>query len=71
MQKYIPNGIDFKQEGNVFSYAIDSDCIVETCKELYFTHKLQLQTLTAVDKRNDGDGFEILYVFGSLGKMCS
>lgn len=68
IKKYIHRGVDYKREGNVFSYSVALEYIAELCEELYFTHNLQLQTITAVDDRNHGGGFRILYVFGIPGE---
>lgn len=64
IKTYIPNGLEFKKEGNVFSFCIEPDSIVQLCNKLYFSHNLQLKTITAIDERKDKGYFKILYVFG-------
>ncbi len=66
IKTYIPDGLETKIEGNIISYCVDVCNIVQICNKLYFTHNLQLKTITAVDERNDGGWFRILYVFGVL-----
>lgn len=61
---YLPDGLEGKREGNTISYHVDVNNIVQVCNNLYFSHKLHLKTITAVDERNDGGWFRILYVFG-------
>jgi len=64
LKTYIPDGLEISREGNIISYCVDVNNIVQTCNKLYFSHKLQLKTITAVDERNDGGWFRVLYVFG-------
>jgi Ni,Fe-hydrogenase III large subunit/Ni,Fe-hydrogenase III component G len=64
IKTYIPDGLEAKIEGNIISYCVDVRNIVQICNKLYFPHKLQLKTITAVDETNDGGWFRILYVFG-------
>jgi Ni,Fe-hydrogenase III large subunit/Ni,Fe-hydrogenase III component G len=68
IKKYIPDGLSVRQEGNVFSFAIESDTLNHICKEFYFTHKLPLKIITALDERIESGGFRILYVFGIPGE---
>lgn len=46
------------------SYAVPADEIGELCHELYFTHKLELISITADDRRASDGGFRIWYLFG-------
>ncbi len=62
--QYIPKKFQAKQEGNVLTYAVPKEEIVEVCSKLYFDHKLQLKTITATDERKEGGVFKIFYVFG-------
>jgi len=64
IKKYISNGFNVRQDGNIFSFAVETDTLISVCKELYFTHKLPLKIITALDERNESGGFRILYVFG-------
>lgn len=64
LKTYIPDGLEVKKEGNTISYCVEASNIVQICNKLYFSHKLQLKTITAIDERNDGGWFRILYVFG-------
>lgn len=64
IKKYVSNKYKVNIDSNVFSYCVAEDDIVHVCNDLYFTHKLQLKTITAVDDRNSDGQFRILYVFG-------
>jgi Ni,Fe-hydrogenase III large subunit/Ni,Fe-hydrogenase III component G len=68
LSTYIPDGVPVKREGNIFSFSVSPDALAEVCREFYFTHALQLQTITAVDDRSRDGGFRILYVFGVPGE---
>lgn len=53
------------QKNNITAYSVPLEKIVAVCKEFYFDKKMQLQTITAVDARKEGEGFKIYYIFGT------
>jgi Ni,Fe-hydrogenase III large subunit/Ni,Fe-hydrogenase III component G len=65
---YITHHLGIQREGNVVTAHVPVAHIVAVCNDLYFTHKLQLKTLTATDERAQGEGFKIYYVFGVPGE---
>jgi Ni,Fe-hydrogenase III large subunit/Ni,Fe-hydrogenase III component G len=68
LDKYIPGNFKIRKEGNVAVYDVPVDEMPEIANQLYFTHTLQLKTITATDERSGGRGFKIYYVFGVPGE---
>jgi Ni,Fe-hydrogenase III large subunit/Ni,Fe-hydrogenase III component G len=64
MKRYIPDGSEIRKEGNMTAWPVAVGDIGKICRNLYFSHHLPLQTITAADDRNEAGGFRIFYVFG-------
>lgn len=64
IEKYISKKYQPKIDGNVLTYEVSADDITGVCRDLYFTQKLPLKTITAADERKENGQFRILYVFG-------
>lgn len=60
---YLQN-IETKKYGNIISYELPANKIVEECNRLYHEHGLQLKTIAAKDERNENGSFRIMYIFG-------
>jgi Ni,Fe-hydrogenase III large subunit/Ni,Fe-hydrogenase III component G len=52
--------------GNIVAFEVTRDNIIAVCKDLYYTQKFQLKTMTAIDCGEDC--FKILFVFGLPGE---
>ncbi|HVY55666.1 MAG TPA: hypothetical protein VHC46_07920, partial [Thermodesulfobacteriota bacterium] len=66
IDKYIPGRFRIRKEGSsVAVYNVPVDELPEIVNQLYFTHSLQLKTITATDERGEDRGFNIYYVFGA------
>jgi len=66
IDKYIPGRFRIRKEGgSIAVYNVPVDELPEIANQLYFTHSLQLKTITATDERGEGRGFNIYYVFGA------
>lgn len=66
IQKFLPQNTKPEIFGNVATFEVPSNEIMDICKDLYFEQKLSLKTVTAVDE-SDGN-FKIMYVFGIPGE---
>ena len=62
--RYLPGTYPVRQDENAFLFDVPSEEIVDMCKRLYVEHELPLKSITAVDLRKEGKGFQILYIFG-------
>ncbi|HET7290542.1 MAG TPA: NADH-quinone oxidoreductase subunit C [Thermodesulfobacteriota bacterium] len=64
LDKYVPGRFRIRKEGNVAVYNVLFDELPGVADQLYFTHSLQLKTITAMDERSESGGFRIYYLFG-------
>jgi Ni,Fe-hydrogenase III large subunit/Ni,Fe-hydrogenase III component G len=60
----VPDAYSVRQDGNAFLFDVPSGEIVDCCKRLYGEYLLPLKSITATDRRKEGKGFQIYYVFG-------
>jgi len=62
LSKYISDKYEIKTDGNIFTYNVPINEIVEVCRELYVDYKFQLKIITAsAEGKNE---FKIHYIFG-------
>lgn len=64
INKYLPANPNFKTEGDLILFEVDSNDIAEICNTLYKTHSLPLKTVFASDELETDQSFKIFYVFG-------
>lgn len=68
IKEYICEKYKARKEGNIFLYQVPASELLDVCRRLYFTYRLQLKIITATDERKEGNGFRIFYVFGVPAK---
>lgn len=64
IKKYITSNIKTIIYGNLISYQVPVEKILETCQKLYRNHHLPIKIITAQDDRKESGFFKIMYVFG-------
>lgn len=68
LEKYIPEGVNIQEHGNLFAYEIEAGDALSMAEKLYFGHELPLKIITCVDERKESGSFKIFYIFGVPGK---
>lgn len=64
IKKYITNNTKTNTFGNLISYQVPLEKILEVCQKLYRENNLPLKIITCLDERKETGFFKIIYVFG-------
>jgi len=64
IDSYFPGKYKTETKNDITSFAVPAEEILHVCQELYFTHKLQLKTITALDEKSTKGLYKICYLFG-------
>lgn len=68
IKKYVPEGAQPSQQGNLVIFQVESVLLASVCEDMIRKHDLPLKTVVATDERKEEGGFKIFYVFGIPGK---